>query len=91
MSGGELEAVAAELAATGSGWVKLVFDFPGHFTGVASFSQATANYTTEVVRSLGDRVHALGGRVAAHVSGPGDAAAAIELVTFQGDPRNDQP
>ena len=33
---------AAELAASGGGWVKLVFDFPEHFTGVASFSAATA-------------------------------------------------
>jgi imidazolonepropionase-like amidohydrolase len=59
--------------------VKLVFDFPEHFTGVASFSRASASYGPGVVRSLSDHVHALGGRVAAHVSGPGDAAAAISL------------
>jgi imidazolonepropionase-like amidohydrolase len=76
----DLAAVAAaELAASGGGWVKLVFDFPEHFTGVASFSEATASYAAETVRSLCDRVHSLGGRVAAHVSGPGDATAAIDL------------
>jgi imidazolonepropionase-like amidohydrolase len=70
---------AAELAASGSGWVKLVFDSPEHFTGAASFSEATASYAAAAVRSLCHHVHTLGGRVAAHVSGPGDAAAAIEL------------
>jgi imidazolonepropionase-like amidohydrolase len=80
VTGEDLATVAAaELAASGGGWVKLVFDFPEHFTDVTSFSQATASYAAEIVRSLCDRVHALGGRVAAHVSGPGDAAAAIEL------------
>jgi imidazolonepropionase-like amidohydrolase len=80
VTGEDLEKVAAEeLAASGGGWVKLVFDFPEHFTGVASFSEATASYAAEVVSSLCDRVHALGGRVAAHVSGPGDAKAAIGL------------
>jgi imidazolonepropionase-like amidohydrolase len=80
LTGEDLESVAAEeLAVSGGGWVKLVFDFPEHFTGVASFSEATASYAAEVVRSLCDRVHALGGRVAAHVSGPGDAQAAIGL------------
>jgi imidazolonepropionase-like amidohydrolase len=76
----DLAAVAEEeLSASRSGWVKLVFDFPEQFTGPASFSAATANYAAGTVRSLCDRVHALGGRVAAHVSGPGDAAAAVGL------------
>jgi imidazolonepropionase-like amidohydrolase len=80
VTGEDLAAVAGEeLAASGGGWVKLVFDFPEHFTGAASFSQATASYAAEIVQSLCDRVHALGGRVAAHVSGPGDAGLAIEL------------
>ena len=80
VAGEDLAAVAAgELAAAGGGWVKLVFGFPEHFTGPASFSGASASYSTGVVRALCDHVHALDGRVAAHVSGPGDAAAAISL------------
>lgn len=76
----DLESVALdELAASGSGWVKLVFDFPEHFTGPASFGEATTNYAAETVRGLCARVHGLGGRVAAHVSGPGGAETAVAL------------
>jgi imidazolonepropionase-like amidohydrolase len=80
VTAGDLEQVAlAELAASGGGWVKLIFDFPEHFTGPASFGEATANYAAETVRDLCEQIHQAGGRVAAHVSGPGDAALAVEL------------
>lgn len=76
----DLERVAlSELASSDGGWVKLIFDFPEHFVNVSSFGEATANYAAEVVRGLCDRVHQAGGRVAAHVSGRGDAEAAVEL------------
>jgi imidazolonepropionase-like amidohydrolase len=67
----------AELAANGSGWVKLVFDFPEHFAGPESFPSAVPNYDSEVLAVLCAAVHSAGGRVAAHVSGRGDCTAAI--------------
>jgi imidazolonepropionase-like amidohydrolase len=74
-----IEAALAELRATGSGWVKLVFDFPEHFTGPPSFLDARPNYPPELMRGLCDAVHVAGGRVAAHVSGPGDASLAVAV------------
>lgn len=68
-----------ELAASGSGWVKLVFDFPEHFTGLESLLEAVPNYPPEVAVALCRAVHEAGGRVAAHVSGPGDAALAVSV------------
>jgi len=50
-----------ELDASGSGWVKLVVDFPELFTGVASFREATANYAAATVSALCDTVHAARG------------------------------
>ena len=69
----------AELDASGRGWVKLIFDFPEQFKGTESLLAATPNYRPDLVRSLCDAVHALGGRVAAHVTGPDGSAAAVEL------------
>ena len=63
----------------GDGWVKLVFDFPEHFTGPASFVEARPNYDTDVLTRLCTTVHEGGGRVAAHVSGSGDSALAVAV------------
>jgi imidazolonepropionase-like amidohydrolase len=71
--------VALQELAAGSGWVKLVLDFPEHFTGPESFMGATPNYPPDLLRELCRKVHKGGGRVAAHVSGPGDAGLAVEV------------
>jgi imidazolonepropionase-like amidohydrolase len=66
-----------ELSESGGGWVKLIFDFPEHFESEADFPTATSNYPPDLVLELCDRVHAAGGRVAAHVTGIGDGKLAV--------------
>jgi hypothetical protein len=61
------------------GWVKLVFDFPEHFTGPASFVEARPNYDAGLLTQVCAAVHERGARVAAHVSGPGDSALAVAV------------
>lgn len=73
------EVAVAELDANGGGWVKLVFDFPEHFSGFQDMPWSTPNYPDDIIAGLCAAVHAAGARVAAHVTGNGDAAMAIEL------------
>jgi imidazolonepropionase-like amidohydrolase len=56
----------AELAA-GATWVKVVADFPGPD---GNWFAPIVNYPPDALRALVVAVHAAGGRVAAHVSGP---------------------
>lgn len=73
----ELLATARHELTHSDGWVKVVFDFPEHFTGPESFPAATPNYDQDLLAQLCAEVHAAGGRVAAHVSGEGDSARAV--------------
>ena len=75
----QLVDVGLQELATGGGWVKLVLDFPEHFTGPESFMGATPNYPPDLLTELCRKVHKAGGRVAAHVSGPGDATLAVDV------------
>lgn len=61
-----IDVALAEVAA-GAPWVKVIADFPGPD---GNWFAPIVNYPPELLRQLADAVHAAGGRVAAHVSGP---------------------
>jgi Amidohydrolase family len=63
----ELRAALLAEVAAGQRWVKIVADFPGPDF---NFFDPIVNYPLEVVQDAVNAVHAAGGRVAAHVSGP---------------------
>jgi imidazolonepropionase-like amidohydrolase len=61
-----IEAAVARIQA-GATWVKLLADAPG---ADGNMLAASPTYRLELVAALCDAVHAAGGRVAAHVTGP---------------------
>jgi imidazolonepropionase-like amidohydrolase len=71
---GLVAAALAELAAS-DGWVKVVADFP---TSDRLAGEAPPHYDPDLLRAVVGAVHAAGGRVAAHTTGPAvaDAVAA---------------
>jgi imidazolonepropionase-like amidohydrolase len=67
VSAEELVPAALDELHAGATWVKVIADFPGPD---GNWFQPVVNYEPGLLRRLAEAVHAEGGRVAAHVSGP---------------------
>jgi len=73
---GQLAASAAAHVASGARWAKVVVDWVT-YDGPAAPARFTPNYDAATIRGAVEAVHAAGGRVTVHTTGPEGAANAV--------------